>query len=381
MNIEKHLSRWTDAGIISSDQSKAIIQFEAQQPSAGWIIFGLSGLGIFVVLTGVVSLVAANWYDLSAVMKLCAYFTVFVLLAYFAFKREKIEGVVREALLSAFGLYALAGIGLIGQIYHLRSDGYQGLFFWLAIILPVSLCTKSKLLNNIWFIGFAIAVSMWVSVKTLTFSKEQVDLTPVYMAISLPYLFLVIGYSLPKVLSENYCSAARFWSYVTILIPFAIFGNFAWATNGLRLYDEHIGVLPLIPITAALAALAAVGLRRIQCGTFLTYAICGTIIASVLLFLIPFSFVTGAHDILGCALFITTWSGAAAIAVAIQRKALFDFAALVIGLRFIIVYFEVFGSLAATGLGLIVSGAVILGTAYAWHRYRGQVVKTIQESL
>ncbi len=381
MNIEKYLSRWTDAGLLSQDQRKAIISFEEQQPSAGWIIFGLSGLGIVVLLTGVISLVAANWYDLSAGMKLCAYFLVFALLTFFVLKREQIPGVVRESLLTVFGLYTLAGIGLIGQIYHLQSDGYQGLFFWLAIILPVCLCTKSRLLNNIWFIGFALAVSIWVAVRSIAVFENGFNLAPLYLAISLPYLFLIIGYSFPKVLSENYCDAARFWSYVTILIPFAVFGNLAWAVRSMRIYEDHIGNLPIVPISAALLALVAVVYRKIQYSSFLTYAICSTIGASIFLFLVPFSFDVGKHDILGSIFFIAVWSGAAAIAAAIQRKALFDFAALVIGIRFIVVYFEVFGSLAATGFGLILSGAVILSTAYAWHRYRGQVVKTIQESL
>ena len=48
-------------------------------------------------------------------------------------------------------------------------------------------------------------------------------------------------------------------------------------------------------------------------------------------------------------------------------------ASLVIALRVVIVYFEVFGSLAMRGLGLIFSGIVILTISFMWHRFRVRV--------
>lgn len=77
--------------------------------------------------------------------------------------------------------------------------------------------------------------------------------------------------------------------------------------------------------------------------------------------------------IFGAAGFFCTWVLAAATAALAQRKRWFDLASLVIALRVVIVYFEVFGSLAMTGLGLIFSGIVILTIAFAWHRFRERV--------
>jgi uncharacterized membrane protein len=87
------------------------------------------------------------------------------------------------------------------------------------------------------------------------------------------------------------------------------------------------------------------------------------------------------NQIVGCALFIGAWSGAAAIAASMHRRRLFDFAAAVIAVRFIIVYFEVFGSLAATGLGLVTSGVVILGIAYLWYRFRRRVARALEGNV
>lgn len=381
MNIEKYLERWEQAGIIQKEQSAKILKYEQEQPSASWVIFGLSGLGVAVVMTGLISLIAANWIYLSTVAKLVSYFILLGTLGYFTYKRSPVPGVVRESLLTAYGLLVLAGIGLIAQIYHVQADGHQAIFFWLVIILPVVLATSSRLLNNIWFVGFALATTLWVMDSNWNPSTSGPELTRAFIAAAAPYVFLAIGYSLPKIISEQFCNAARFWSYVTILIPFAIFGNLAWAHTKEGLIDMGIGSLPLIPLFAAALAIVCVLLRKIQQGAFLTYAICGTITATAILFLTPLIVeLTEDHEIIGCALFILAWCGSATIAAAIQRRRLFDFAALVIAVRFIVVYFEVFGSLAATGLGLILSGGVILGTAFLWHKYRGQVAKTIQEA-
>jgi hypothetical protein len=83
-------------------------------------------------------------------------------------------------------------------------------------------------------------------------------------------------------------------------------------------------------------------------------------------------------DLMGCILFVLAWAGAAWIAASLKRKRLFDIATLVLGIRFIVVYFQVFGSLAATGIGLILSGGFILFVAWGWYKYRGRVAKVIQ---
>ena len=83
------------------------------------------------------------------------------------------------------------------------------------------------------------------------------------------------------------------------------------------------------------------------------------------------------HEILGCLLFLIAWAFAAGAAAAADRKRLFDFATLVIAVRFLTVYFEVFGSLAATGGGLILSGLVILGAAFLWNTGRKRAAELL----
>ena len=49
---------------------------------------------------------------------------------------------------------------------------------------------------------------------------------------------------------------------------------------------------------------------------------------------------------------------------------LFNLTTLLIGMRFLILYFQALGGLAATGFGLIISGALIMSLGWAWQRYR-----------
>lgn len=379
MKTEKNVERWISAGLLTPEQGDAIVAYERDHVSASWVLYGLTGLGCTVVLIGVISIIAANWDLISPAVKLSGYFISLSTLAFFTAKRLQIPGVVREALLTSFAGYVLAGIGLVGQIYNLKSDGYSAIFFWLALILPVVLLTSSRLLNNLWFVGLISGVTIWVAA---TISEETAQLRAA-IVLSLPYLFIALGYVL-GVRAPFFAAASRVWGFAVLLFPFAIAGNVAWSVgNEEFLVRENIGLGKYVyyPLLSAVFAGTMACARSFTRSKLLTYAILIVLGGVSILTLPPLSTpIMGRHPILGCALFILAWAGAAAIAAAMERRRLFDIAALVIGVRFIVVYFQVFGSLAATGIGLIVSGAVILSVAYGWFRYRGAVVKALQEA-
>jgi hypothetical protein len=90
---------------------------------------------------------------------------------------------------------------------------------------------------------------------------------------------------------------------------------------------------------------------------------------------------TWLSDVCGAAGFIAVWAAAAAAAAAASMKKLFDIASFVIAIRFIVIYFEVFGSLSMTGIGLIISGAVIIGIAILWNRGRRTVTSRLRSNL
>jgi hypothetical protein len=54
----------------------------------------------------------------------------------------------------------------------------------------------------------------------------------------------------------------------------------------------------------------------------------------------------------------------------IGHQRVFNFVTFLIGLRFVVLYFQAMGGLAATGVGLIISGMLIIAVAWAWHTGR-----------
>jgi len=377
MNLEKRLSRWVTAQLISPEQSKQILRYEREQPSASWVLFGISGIGVIVVLTGIISIIAANWNEIPTGVKLGLYFLSLITLGGVVFWRRSNPGIVQESLYAAFALYVLAGIGLIGQIYNLESDGYQAIFFWLLLVLPITLQSNGRLLNNLWFLGLAAGLTSWGII-----ARDEIDAAHRGdFALGLTYAFLGLGYGAGHILPTGFCATVRLWAYSVLLVGFGTLANMIWSVGTEKVY--YMTALPFPTISVVGAALALLGAlsRTIQPGQLRTYAIVTTVITSAVFIITPFAIPLSEHRIIGCMLFLLMWSGAAAVAAANERKRLFDAAASIIGIRFVIIYFEVFGSLAATGIGLIISGAVILWVASLWHRYRSKLALLIQEKV
>jgi hypothetical protein len=63
---------------------------------------------------------------------------------------------------------------------------------------------------------------------------------------------------------------------------------------------------------------------------------------------------------------------------ALNYKKLFNAMILLIGIRFLLIYFQVFRSLAYTGLGLIVSGLVIIGFVVVWYKFHSVIEDKIR---
>jgi hypothetical protein len=62
----------------------------------------------------------------------------------------------------------------------------------------------------------------------------------------------------------------------------------------------------------------------------------------------------------------------------IGSRRLFQCFLFLVGLRFLILYFQALGGLATTGLGLIVSGALVIGMAVFWNKYRKEITLSVE---
>ncbi len=366
-SLEKKISEWVEKGLLGPEQAEAIYAHEAQRQGPNWVGFGIAGIGVVALLTGVVSIIAANWDTISPSTKLLVYFFMQAgLIAGFITSCRR-DGVVREIILLAMQLFTLAGIGLIAQIFNLSGEGWEALTLWLVLVLPLTLHAQKKLAHNIWFIGLAAAVIIWMTQHDDAGNRVASALGICFMVFALG---LLRRFQVPKQFSE----AALFWSLLFLLCVATTAADVAWGHTARHHGATFaVGSLPLaIYFGAAILVLFAL-LDRNELLLEVKASVASMLLVMAGFFVPLYSGIGIDNKIFGCTGFLAIWSLAAAAAAFAKRRGYFNFASSIIALRFIVVYFQVFGSLSATGIGLIISGAEILGISYAWHRIRRRV--------
>lgn len=378
MKIEKYITRWTEKGLISQAQANSIIEFEKNSPQSNWVLYGVAGVGITAIMAGVISIFAAGWEFIPPNVKLISYFIIQAGLGVIFLGQHQKPGLVREVVLALFGLFFLAGIGLVGQIYNLEGDGWGAILFWCILALPPALLAQSRLLPEVWHVGLGSAVLIWTFDRV---GSKLEGLDAVLVAIAVAYLVHAVGFlRLTNFsLSEYFTRAAQRWSCLA-LIAAIIFANFLW--YGV-LSEEEIGYTR--GIYALLIGLAAVltvfWISNPPYDKKVRYAITAAFCTMTLYIALPIFTGMGDQHFAGSLGFALVWACIGAAAAFGDRRRLFDFATLVVALRAITVYFEVFGTLAATGLGLILSGGIILGVVLFWHKYRRKLATLLGAAL
>ena len=82
----------------------------------------------------------------------------------------------------------------------------------------------------------------------------------------------------------------------------------------------------------------------------------------------PQIFAHGELPFIGAMSFIILWCLIGWAALQFQMVRLFNFSTAIVGLRIVIVYFEVFGSLLSTGVGMITGGSMTLFLTWLWFK-------------
>jgi uncharacterized membrane protein len=380
--LASQLQTWVGAGLISAEQAARIEAYERTHARADghaerpWALYGIAGIGVTALATGLISLIAANWDEIPDWLKLAAYFLLQTGVGMGFLRYLTKPGLVREVLLTLFALLFLAGIGLVAQVHHLSGDGWEALLFWLGLTVGVVHLAQSRLLGNVWVFGSLLTSMIW-----LTASDEGAGVTSQFgracVVAALPFALTALSELTEKVpwWNQYFRKAALSWGTLVLLGLGTPLSNILWSVNR----DEEarqLGYL-VIPWTALLVAVAGVysNPRSSRLEQLLRSGIYGALgLFGTLPFLAPDADYehTGIKALAALG-FFTVWGLVAAYSAVTKQRRWFDLASLVLAVRVIVVYFEVFGSLAMTGAGLILSGLVILTTAFAWHRFRSRV--------
>lgn len=371
VNVKKRLQVWRDHGLISESELQNILAFEDSPSNHSWISFGVAGIGITTLATGVISLIASNWDYFNDAFKLTVYFILQIGVGTAFLRYEKKVGLVREALLTLFALLFWAGIGLFSQIYNLSAPPHQAMLLWVCLTLPATLYSNSRLLCSLWCFTAGMTGVFWHS---------PTDPNHYLGGATTTFILLTtfgIGTHSVGLIREPLRTASIFWGIGLLLALITPFTNLIWTTPR-GLVREVVGVQPsLVGPWCAVALAVAVSLLRpnipplVKKLTALLFVTTGAYYSSIVFTdpLLPRWF----GQLWGAGGFIAVWSVAATTAAAASMKRLFDIASFVIAVRFIVIYFEVFGDLSTTGIGLIISGAVILSVVFMWNRGRQAV--------
>lgn len=150
MRLEKKLKIWEDCGLISTEQKDKICDYEKQHHSSS-LFNSIIILGIFIISIGILSLIAANWSAISDSIKIVFDFLLLFAVAggsFYAFKKEKLLWF--EGGILALFILCGASIGLIGQVFQTNGTFYQWGLFWALLTFPFLFISKRKPLAFLW---------------------------------------------------------------------------------------------------------------------------------------------------------------------------------------------------------------------------------------
>lgn len=348
--LNRQLALWTEQNLISQDQADHIRAFE-QTRDKDRSKRGFAMVGITAILIGVLSLVASNWSDIPPTVKIIlhALMNISVAIAIFKIPSDKI--VVRDLLVtSLFGL-TLTFIALLGQIFQLHGDLAVTIATWVVLCTPF-----------IWFFGRGvIAITPWLIAVLVSlaliidkfFAIEDIWQSLLsMMTLFIPLLLILFSHNEYVSKYRPIFSAVMKRYGMTLLaimavVPGLIFLDFI----DVALIDKWT-TISIMAIGLFVSVLALQADRSAQIFT----AVSGAFV------IIPFLMVPYQFDILLAILFIAYFAFLAWWGARQNNTSLIDWSIRLIILRLVIVYFEVFGFLAATGFGLILTGAIILIT-------------------
>jgi len=376
MSITRKLARWRDAGLIDEATSARIQAFEDAQ-RAPVALHALGVLGASAVALGIISIIAANWDVIPARAKLAADVLLAVALAaatYVAVQRGR--GWSSEVLITLFYGFTLASISLVGQLYHLDAPTYQGLLVWSAATLPLVLLGQSRqlatlLLAGLWTTHAFLLSALLDSLEQWHVSDATANNLAATLVFASPLLYVALA-RVPWLVRHRpeFSRAITTLAWLAVLVGgFAL--QFVWYAE-LEADDVLGWGLVTTAIVAAALAMALPRLYpeispRARKGLATILGVAWLTLAAG----------TGTErpemEVVGAVLQVVWLALFAWTSLQLGHVRLFNALTALIALRVLVIYFEVFGSLLSTGVGLITGGLLALLVGWVWRKKTGEL--------
>jgi uncharacterized membrane protein len=384
MTLERQLVRWVEAGLLTTEQARQIREFERTDATAAsmlpppmvpgpqppahapaehrpTLLYAIAGLGALAIAVGLVSIVASNWDAIPSRVKIGIDLGLVAALGVGVWHWERRgAGWVREAAIVVLYALVLASIALIGQVYQLGGQTHEALLAWSVLTALLMSRARSGFGAMVWILGLQttwLAWAIWLGDQQ---HAEQFALSTVYWA---PLLCLAIG-RLPPLRRVRPALAATLTAVGWFeLLLCATLGTFAFYEDTAR--EGWSNAYPGAMISAVATVSIAIALLSSLPQRLLLVAC--LVLAHVPLFTSP-----GDLDVVAAATFVVLWLLVAWAAHHDGELGVLNLATAMVGLRIVAIYFEVFGTLLDTGLGLVSGGLLTLGLVWLWARKRRQ---------
>jgi uncharacterized membrane protein len=387
MRLVKKLNEWHQQGLIDNATVSNIVAYEqgASKPIALW---AAGGIGALTIIIGLVSVVAANWAQTPDEVKLGVDLLIAVLIAFALFKvctrQAQHEQFLwlREVLVITYYGFVLASMALIGQTYQLGGSIAKLLAVWTIVCLPLVLLGRGRILAALWVTGSALTWTFGLEefyrflTQSLGINKQWVEPAIVSLYLLAPVVFILLS-RIPWLLRHRPLMADHIsrWSWLAIVVLGFVF-QFLWYE---RIYD------PMIPAVVVICSIA-IGLLLWWIPTlYATYSPQSHLAMRGVLALVLILGVSGSwhsenrYELVGAITNLIYLCVLAWAALKIGAGGLFNLATAIIGIRILFVYFEIFGSMLETGLGLITGGALTLLFVWLWIKKSGSLANKIND--
>lgn len=361
MSLDQQLKRWKSADLITGDQADRILAFEKHRPRPGFA-FAMTLLAGFAVALGLVSIVAANWALMPGRMKLAVDLLAVIGIGQAAVvARSRSGGWLGDAIVLVFHGLVLASIALVGQVYQLGGELWQALLLWSVLTLPLMALGRSPWLGFAWLVG--LTVTYFVGLGHIADGgprRADHALAAVYWA---PLASLAIGrVGWMRRLRPGYALVFRGTGW-TLLVAMATVASFAFY-DGLARGERTPWAVVGVSLVATLALCFST--RPTPAGRARRLLLAVAFAASHLPLFMPH----GKWPLAAALSFMVVFAVVAWVAHRKGLPKLLHLATAVIGVRLLAVYFEVFGTLLDTGLGLVLGGLLTLAVTWFWARKR-----------
>ncbi len=379
IKINRHLVEWMDNGLISRDQHDSILSYEKSKSKGErtrWILYGFLILGICVLAAGIISLIAANWDEIPASGKLAGNFIILIITAAACYK---VYGggsdALSDALMSFFSLLCLASIGLISQVYHTGGELYQAVLLWIIITFPLSSFSRRDFLPHVWSAGSILAYLLWAfSKSSWWYSLDRYFEQDIILCILLtvPLLTFILHMTFRSISSlSGYSGAFAIWS---IIASAAAIGatDYYYSADYSNLFPKMLLPVYILMVLSILILKFLSGYSQKERSIIFSIIII-TMLVHLPNFIVAVSNIYEYGKFIGALYTVILLVLIGMIFTIRENKKLFNTIMLLLGCRFLIIYFQVFRDLATTGLGLIISGILIIAIALLWFKEHNRI--------